>query len=356
VRAGEDDERAARHGAAALACSALAVLAQFTFLLFHLAAGLVVAIFALRRAREAPGARAGVFARQIAAPAAIGAAALGIAVPALAKLRAIGELYAGGTQGFFADSVRSLLRSSFYATGGDAAIETGVGLACALAVGVGIASLVGSRPVERGGRAAPRLPAIGVVPILLLLAIAAGCIALHHLLGVRYPEDRGALMLWLPGVLAIGFAADALAQRGPRLRLAGHAVGGLLVLGTATSLAHGANLTHTLLWAYDADTRAAVRAVAEAESRAAHGVLPADGARRIGVSWRLEPSENFYILRFGLRWLAFAHRGDLRSEPFDYYFFEPQDADALAGTRLATLRTFPRTGNVLAARSGAPQP
>jgi hypothetical protein len=204
-----------------------------------------------------------------------------------------------------------------------------------------------------GGGPLRRAPAIGLVPRALLLARAAGTVALHHLLNSTFPEDRAALPFALPLVLVIGFAADELTRRGRWLRRAGHAAAGLLLLGAVGAAARGANFDRTLLWAYDADTKAAMRELAHAGPEA-HGAAPPDGARKIGVSWRLEPSVNFYILRFGMRWLAFAHRGGLASEPFDYYFHEPQDGAALAGTPVVVLRVFPRTGNVLAARAPSP--
>lgn len=356
VRCAEDDPRAARrHAAWAVVFSGLAALAQFAFLVFHVATLAVVGLLALRRAAAtaAGTGRAGVFARQVAVPAALAALPLGVAVPALWKLRAVGELYIGGQDGLFANTLRSLLRSSAYATDGHATLEIVAGVACLSLVGVGCALLAVRAREDAGGGPLRRALAFGLVPLALLLGMAVGTVALHHLLGVNFPEDRAALPFALPLVLAIGFAADALTRRGPWLRPAGHAAAGLLLLGAVGSAARGANLDHTLLWAYDADTKAAMRELALAGA-GAHGAAPPDGARRIGVSWRFEPSVNFYILRFGMRWLAFAHRGGLASERFDYYFHEPQDGAALAGTPVVALRVFPRTGNVLAARAPTP--
>lgn len=356
VRCGEDDARAApRHAAWAVVGSGLAALAQFSFLVFHLAMLAAVGLLALRRAGAAAAgeSRARVFARQLALPAVLAALPLAIAVPALWKLRAVGELYIGGREGFFANTLRSLLRSSAYATDGSAALETVAGIACLTLVGVGCALLVARAPDGARGGPLRRAPALGLVPLALLLAMAAGTVALHHLLGVNHPEDRAALPFALPLVLAIGFAADELTRRGPWLRAVGLAAAGLLLLGTVAGAARGANLDRTLLWAYDADTQEAMRHLARAGPER-EGGAPPDGSRRIGVSWRLEPSVNFYILRFDMRWLAFAHRGGLASEPFDYFFHEPQDAAELAGTPVVVLRTFPRTGNVLAARAPTP--
>jgi hypothetical protein len=353
VRCAEDDARAApRHAAWAVVFSGLAALAQFAFVVFHVATFAAVGLLALRRAGAAsigPG-RAGVFARQIALPAAL---PLLVAVPALWKLRAVGELYIGGRDGLFANTLRSLLRSSAYATDANAALESVAGVACLALIGVGCALLAVRARDDAGGGPLRRAPAIGLVPLALLLAMAAGTVALHHLLNANFPEDRAALPFALPLVLVIGFAADELTRRGRWLRPAGHVAAGLLLLGAVGSAVRGANLDHTLLWAYDADTQAAMRELARAVSEAPGGAPPA-GARKIGVSWRLEPSVNFYILRFGMRWLAFAHRGGLASEPFDYYFHEPQDGAALAGTPVVELRVFPRTGNVLAARAPSP--
>lgn len=356
VRCGEDDGRAApRHAAWAAVFSGLAALAQFAFVVFHVATLAVVGLLALRRAGAAAAGegRVGVFARQVALPAAFSALALLVAVPALWKLRAVGELYIGGREGLFANTLRSLLRSSAYATDGNAALETVAVGACLALVGVGYALLAVRARDDAGGGPTRRAPAVGLVPLALLLVMAAGTVALHHLLDANYPEDRAALPFALPLVLAIGFAADELTRRGPWLRPMGHAAAGLLLLGAVWAAARGANLDHTLLWAYDADTRVAMRELARA-GPGGQGAAPPDGAGRIGVSWRLEPSVNFYILRFGMRWLAFAHRGGLASEPFDYYFHEPQDGAALAGTPVVVLRIFPRTGNVLAARVPTP--
>lgn len=354
VRCGEDDARAApRHAAWAVAWSGLAALAQFSFLVFHLAALAVVGLLALRRAAAAGEGRAGLFVRQVAVPAALSALPLLVAVPALWKLRAIGELYIGGQEGLVANTLRSLLRSSAYATDGNAVLETVAVVACLSLVGVGGMLLAVRARDDAGDEPSRGAPAIGLVPLALLLVMAAGTVALHHLLDVNFPEDRAALPFALPLVLAIGFAADELTRCGPWLRPAGHAAAGLLLLGAVGSAARGANLDHTLLWAFDADTKAAMGELARA-GLDAQGAAPPDGARKLGVSWRLEPSVNFYILRFGMRWLAFVHRGGLASEPFDYFFYEPQDGADLAGTPVVVLHTWPRSGNVLAARAPTP--
>ena len=216
--------------------------------------------------------------------------------PRIVALKRAGQFYAGGTKGFFADTVGSLVRITEEGANGGPLVHAivvtaTVGLLLLALVGILAPSLAG------GGRIAR------VAGSVLLLA-ATGSVAQHFLLGTPYLEDRTAIF-FVP-LLALGAAAglDALgaSPRSPA-RIAGRTFAGVLAALALALLARSANVDRTTLWRYDADVR---RVVDDLTALHAEGL----GRIRIGGNWVFEPALNFYRETRRLEWLEPIVRND----------------------------------------------
>ena len=98
-----------------------------------------------------------------------------------------------------------------------------------------------------------------------------------------------------------------------------------------------ANLTHTFLWAYDADTKTAMDDI--------EGLGLFRGSRReisIGNNWTLAPSINYYRMTRHYDWLKPATRDAPTSVNFDILLCFPEDV-AEAASRYSVVKRYPRS-------------
>lgn len=319
------------------ACAALATLANLAWLNFAVALAVVAGALQFVRARRDPD--PGTFLRNWLLPqlgAAIALAA--ILIPVVAKLRAQQALYFGGDTGFWNDTVASLIESTLYAQpyALSALGPLTVAVAVTLVAATGIAFAGAARAVPGSSREAA-LAMLG-----LLVACVASSQLQHQLLGTKFLLDRTTLFLLPIFTLFVVFSCDAL-DGNPLLRrtgsIAAAVFAALVTLHTAAAL----NTSHTLTWAYDADTRRMLNDLAEfvTETPAQQRTLS------LGAEWHHQPAVDFYRDRNGLGWLApMTRRGFDRTH--DFYFHRQDSADPeIARIPIQTLKQYPQSGHVL---------
>jgi hypothetical protein len=164
----------------------------------------------------------------------------------------------------------------------------------------------------------------GAMALMLLMVVAA-----RHLMGLVYPSGRSGIY-WVPMMtLAV-------------LGLIGRRYVGIpaLVFALISVLLFAGGITTTEFqeWAGERHTKDAIRTI---EARR--------GGRevRLGTSWALEASCNFYRERFRLGWLK-PVEGTGADGDFDYYYLLDEDKALLGKRGLRTLFRDPLTGTVLA--------
>jgi hypothetical protein len=260
-----------------------------------------------------------------------------VLLPLAINLKAQGALYFGGRRGFWADTVGSLIQGVYYeAAAKPVALLSWQAfvafLLLAAAVTLGVALHRGL-----GGESAP----LGFVLWVLVMA-AAGSVTQHHLLRVPFLRERSALFLFPLFMLVVVFFCDLVMARGPAAaRVGTGAVCAILAAAMAYGLARSVNLSHTVTWKRDADTRAALADLDR--DRCDRGLQRV----RITASWVLEPAMNFYRTTRRLTWLEPVEPGAWKSAP-DYYYYRPEDAARVSALKQETLRQYERSGNTLA--------
>jgi len=302
LRAESADPGRARIGAGVLA--AAAVLANLAFLNFYLALAAVDLLGdAWRRAGRA-GERAagswGWFRRN--SHWLLSSIALAILLaPVVGELQARDAFYLGGTEGFWRDTVGSLVDRSLYGAftpRGLAPFAMG-GVATIVVAAVLLA--VGPRPQADRRRPSPELRILVGLSVLAALSTWLQ----HILLGTRFLEGRTGIfflplftLLWIYGLEALRSA----------LPEAGRAMARVGFVASASALAlhsaFAANLSYTHGWRCDADTVAVVEALEEDYGALAGFPMPV----RMGSDWRQAPVLNYYRVTRELNWLARAHR------------------------------------------------
>jgi hypothetical protein len=331
----------ARAGLAFL-CLGLASLANLAFLL-PLAAAVAAgaALEAWRRfARRGQGAPALCERPSLLIPLILSLPFLIVLVPYAAGLSRRGGFLMGGRRGLWSDTAISLL-----AVLRNLPPEEAARAPLLEAVLAAVLLLLAAAVLVRPGRLSP----LSLVPASLLALTAAGIEVAGRLLGARYPVERAALPLQFLFLAAVtGVAGDWIAERRSGWKQTSAAVFLSATLAVA-AFAVAAGTTHTLLWRYDADTPRMLDDLDRAR-RERGFARPV----RLGITWLMEPSINYYRVCGRLDWLLPVTRRGLADRNPDFCYWTPKDDDTARAVGVGVPTTYPTSGNRLAARIGAP--
>jgi hypothetical protein len=243
-------------------------------------------------------------------------------------------LYYGGRTGFIKDTVGSLISNSFYGIRYAARQETA---ALTFIMGTIVVFLLllgwGSLRKKNLTNHLEAFSMLAVMAIITLLVIAQRAV-----FGNPYLMGRTAVFFIPLYSLFLLFFLRDLGRLGGAWRPAAYV---LLAAVVALSVYHGirsANVTHTLDWNYDADTKQMIDDVnsLRAEDPAERPSL------RLGVDWLFWPSSEYYRRRDRLSWLDISMLPTARR--CDLYYL-PRDIPRI-GSRVI-VKSYPRTGNVL---------
>ena len=239
------------------------------------------------------------------------------------------EFYYGGREGFFENTIGSLVSSLSYSNPHipEILVQSGRWLAVGLVVACG---LVGIRLIVQR-------PAIPIARTLLLITgtIVFGAIAIssqHALFGMPYVIGRTAIY-FVPLAFLQWLVVEAwfTSAQSP-----GWACRSTTILAYAVSLGifvHGVqslNLTHTVAWKGQADTRAAMQVLASQYQ----GTCGPPESVVMKVTWWLGPGAEYYKKRFDLGCLKLVIRQSVPDD-VDWLYMS---SDALKTVRLGPLR------------------
>jgi hypothetical protein len=308
--------------------AAFAVLASFPTIVYFLAVLLVIALVRFLPPAGNDGLPLGRLCAALAIP------VVGVAVFALRplmRLRRASELYAGGDDGFWQDTVYSLVSSTFHRRGWEVVDVTVVVL-----IGVLVVAGAAATVVSISRRTLP-LHATAFV----LLSTAAGVTVVQHVaLDSLYLMERTALFLIPLFAIWLAFAADALALH-PRAATAVMTASLVVAVAMSANLAAAANFSYALDWRYDARTE---RMIEDLDRM--RGGRPTD----LGATWLFEPAINYYVEARRLSWLSPIPRdcrGVCVTSTSDYYYVIGPDVAVVRQRGAQVVREYPLSASVL---------
>lgn len=299
---------------AALGASAVAVLANYSYLFFFLTLHAVVAIFYFPPA-----------ARRVDPKAIVALMLSGIFVLfILSRVRLLAandQLYFGGTHGFFSDTVRSLIQGTLYRAIYPRWLVVGMVAASAGLFAVAISMAV--REAVRQRRVTVPLAFTALLAGTALLPVLA------HVFGHSpMPIERAALQYLPLSAVAFVFSLADLWNAStvkwvPRC-VSGYAL--LLALAGFVHFAISYNLSTCYVWSYDANNKAAISLIMQDERQ--HGFARPP---RLTTNWIFLPSFGFYRATLPRPWVISSSHFNERTGDEEYAYVMERDAAPLLG-------------------------
>jgi hypothetical protein len=326
----KDIARRRRWLLAALGAGAVAVLANFSFLFFYLTLHGIVAILYFPR-----GARRGDL--KMVAAVLLSGIFLFFVHGRIRALASIGELYFGGSQGFFHDTVGSLIDGTLYRiTYPRALIVAVVGATAGLfaaAIGAAIWQAVRERVFTLSLAFAALLTGAALVP------------TLSHAFGQSLlPLDRAALQYLPLAAIAFVFALSDWWRAHPAKWVARGVPGCALLLAIA-GIAHFA-VSYNVAWTYigynDSNDKIVISIILRDQQERGSTTPP-----RLTVTWNLLPTFSFYRATLPDRWLKSVKHLRDRTGDEEYAYVLERDAAPLIAENYRVLTTFPNTETIL---------
>ncbi len=314
-------------------CAFFAVFSCFTMLLFY--AALIVAFVLNIKITATPTTRAKAILKELAIPVLISILMASYSYTPISRLIEHGQLYYGGTTGFWHDTVSSLIKTSLYDQNYANAAAPIVNGFLILSLALIVALLVFITYKRRAQTFQSEFVIFAILFALPCLLSLMQC----WFTGSKYMLDRTALFLIPLFFLCFIFACyEVLRTTNAKKIVHTFAITITSVFFLHTLLA--ANFDHTLLWKYDATTKELLNDLetqVKADGRSADTI-------KLGVTWFHAPSMNYYKTVKGLKWLAPVTREGFQG-PYDYYFLQDEDVSQLQNKDIKVIKKYPLSGS-----------
>ena len=253
----------------------------------------------------------------------------------LEKLQRAGELYFGGDRGFVTDTIHSLVRASVYSSSYP---RTTTAIVSFVLVALLVAVLVfGAWRFLCGNDATV------YVFIMVLVGTTGTVFAAHYVGHTLWSIERAAIYFIPLYAVTLLFAFDLLT----RLADPGWKLAATLILPVAAGVllswqfVWNWDLHSSYVWGYDRHNKDALAIVKRDRNKSG-----ARGTVRLGVSWVMEPSLNFYRVSRKYTWLAPVTRNDVTDGRYDYVYGFESDVEKVRD-RSVRLASFDDTKTVL---------
>jgi hypothetical protein len=242
-----------------------------------------------------------------------------ILIPAVLNIQYLSkmnELYAGGENNVFQDTLKSIFHFSYETTWFD---FTFWGIWIFTAILIGSFFNMKSQYIK-----------LILVWILVLILIPT---ALHYAIQMGFAKDRAAQYWILVGAFLTVFTFNKiiLSKENQIIRMILIFTSSILIiLNTIVFISHF-NLNHSIIWKSDADVKNALQTIGKLNMK--------KGSKTLGISWTLEPSVNYYRETKSLYWLKPVNRDGI-SGAYDYYLFFDQDSNQLNQQKTIKIKRF----------------
>jgi hypothetical protein len=248
-----------------------------------------------------------------------------------------GELYDGGTTGFWYDTVGSLISATFY---GKPLLQKYFQTAkyfVAISSAVMLIYLSISVFLKKQKAFRDNFSFI-------LLLLAGPClisIIQHYFIGSNYLINRmGLFLIPLFSLALIFFFNDF--DKLPVLKYLNRAVITLLAVVFVSISVIALNTSYALYWKFDSKTKNMM-------SDLERSVLEKNGKNvRLGVTWLLEPSVNFYRQIKNYDWLEKVTYESYTDRNYDYYYLADSDMNYIRRMNLQLIKFYKESNTALA--------
>jgi hypothetical protein len=260
---------------------------------------------------------------------------LAVVLPISLKLRAAGALFFGANNGFWRDTIHTIIDRSLYELNYNFWVQRSV-------KGYIVLTLLAATVFAgiRFFRKKVSTNTLFLITLILLIGIVViSTIVQHYLLGTLYLIDRTALFLFVLFTVMLVFFIDEVSYE--RKWMAAIGYGYAIVMVVHFSLAF--NLNYTLEWKPDASTKEML-----ADLEKIKEVPKEKDNISISIPLLFETDINFYRDVKKLTWLNPVIRSKTRNRLYDYYYLSQRELAALNPDSVEILKIYPLTKNVLA--------
>jgi len=267
--------------------------------------------------------------------------------PVVKMMRAGSEFTYGGTNGFWQDTITSLIGVTLYKPFSNPSI---VLFAKLLIIGILFFSFLISLYDWLIRREFKLVTEYLVWLVLTLLICSFSVISQHFIFGINYPIDRYAIYL-IPifFLLILVCWQDIRFIRSKLIRIPINSVFYLLIAVLLINSINRINFTHFYQWKYDASTKDAIEHIIQMNKEK----KLEDNSVGLGIDWIFEPSVNFYITKNRMRWMKKVDRDGPERE-FDYYYITSNYKGVLEKYNLRIMRRYDLSDTCLAVAQGSP--
>ncbi len=156
---------------------------------------------------------------------------------------------------------------------------------------------------------------------------------LHFAIQMGFAKDRAAQYWILAGGFLVVFTFNYLIQLNKNQIIKPIFISifsALVMLNSIVFISHF-NLHHNIIWKSDADVKNALQIIENLNIK--------KGSKTLGISWTLEPSVNYYRETKSFSWLKPVNRDGI-SGVYDYYLFFDEDSNQLKQQNTIKLKRF----------------
>ena len=321
-----ENENDKKHLEKTLYFTLVALLANFTSLIFYAALALVVAYILIVRYKQALFTTH--FKHLLLRPIIINAVVLSVAVYWVLFLKSHNQLYYGSELGLFKGTLQSLVMAFFY----KATLPEGVTYlpwVWLFSTTILVAVVIGFFNKKKN---------YGYFSLaLLVIVLCAIPILLNLFMGIKYPLDRGSLVFYAPMVVLLPYGLQWLMDKEKWIAFLSRVAIGVVVLVWGFNFAKGANLSYFCMWQYDAETDIAVKKIRNTSNDSVS----------IACNWLAEPAINFYIKKYNVLARKPAKIEDIGAKEFDYYYVFQNYHLQKTSQKIVLLQKFPVSEMIL---------
>jgi hypothetical protein len=275
--------------------------------------------------------------KSIALPVVVILSLFGLIIPIALDLKAAGALYFGGSRGFWADTICTIIDRSFYEQPYahymvQRAVKAFVVLSCFFGFVYVLTNVFKKKDFDKSF-----LFLAAIVFLLFLTSLST--IVQFYTLDTLFLTDRTVLFLVVLFNIFLVFLYDQLLKKeGLTIYIAG-VLASIMVLHFAKCL----NLIYVLEWKYDANTKEMLSDISVLKT-----IPKGKETISIGIPLIFDPAINFYREKDQLVWLNSVWRSETNSPLHDFYCLSQKDLSEFNRDSIEIIKTYPVTGNILA--------